>query len=203
MRLLDGYSVFKVLFPEAGLQSAREGGGKSERKPAFPYAGALARVAAERIAAPMRPAAPLPGVTIPLMTSHNDRIPVYLLWYLLRIRRHSGEIDFFAKRFADMDEPKMLIEVQMAGELYKRGLILLPSEKKGEKVFNPLTVSAAPGVSILRSGTEQRITYWKMFDLTPAGKYVIVETLFQLAGSTAKTFVIALVGAAAAILLHG
>ena len=55
----------------------------------------------------------------------------------------------------------------------------------------------------MRAGTEQRISYWKMFDLTPAGKYVVIETILQLAGSTAKTFVIALVGAAAAILLHG
>ena len=137
------------------------------------------------------------------MASSDDRVPIYLLLYLLIIRKHSGELDFFAKRFAAMDEQKMLIEVQMTGELYKRGLILLPSKKKGEKVFNPLSVSAGPGISIMRAGTEQRISYWKMFDLTPAGKYVVIETILQLAGSTAKTFVIALVGAAAAILLHG
>lgn len=151
----------------------------------------------------VRPFAPASEWYNPPMASPDDKIPIYLLWYLLRIRRHSGELDFFAKCFAAMDEQKMLIEVQMTGELYKRGLILLPSEKKGEKVFNPLSVSAGPGISIMRAGTEQRISYWKMFDLTPAGKYVVIETILQLAGSTAKTFVIALVGAAAAILLHG
>lgn len=137
------------------------------------------------------------------MASSDDRVPIYLLLYLLIIRKHSGELDFFVKRFAEMSEEKMLVEVQMVGELYKRGLILLPSEKKGEKVFNPLEVSAGPGITVTRAGTEQRISYWKMFDLTPAGKYVVIETILQLAGSTAKTFVIALVGAAAAILLHG
>lgn len=163
-----------------------------------------ARPACERVCRQhVQPFAPASEWYNPPMASPDDRIPIYLLWYLLRIRRHSGELDFFAKRFAAMDEQKMLIEVQMTGELYKRGLILLPSEKKGEKVFNPLSVSAGPGISIMRAGTEQRISYWKMFDLTPAGKYVVIETILQLAGSTAKTFVIALVGAAAAILLHG
>ena len=151
----------------------------------------------------VRPFAPASGWYNPPMASSNDSIPVYLLWYLLRIRNHSGELDFFVKRFAEMSEKKMLIEVQMVGELHKRGLILLPSEKKGEKVFNPLAVSAGPGISIMRAGTEQRIAYWKMFDLTPAGKYVVVETFFQLVGGVAKTLIVALIGGAVALLLHG
>ena len=151
----------------------------------------------------VQPFAPASEWYNPPMASPDDRIPIYLLWYLLRIRRHSGELDFFAKRFAAMDEQKMLIEVQMTGELYKRGLILLPSEKKGEKVFNPLEVSAGPGIIVTRAGTEQRISYWKMFGITPAGKYVVIETLFEMAGGAAKTLFVALIGGAAALLLHG
>lgn len=137
------------------------------------------------------------------MASSDDRVPIYLLLYLLIIRKHSGELDFFVKRFAEMSEEKMLVEVQMVGELYKRGLILLPSEKKGEKVFNPLEVSAGPGIIVTRAGTEQRISYWKMFGITPAGKYVVIETLFEMAGGAAKTLFVALIGGATALLLHG
>lgn len=65
--MLPSYASARRLFgsqgacPEAGSQGAREGGGKSERKPAFPCSGAFARVAAERNAAPMRPASLLPS----------------------------------------------------------------------------------------------------------------------------------------------
>ena len=80
----------------------------------------------------------------------------------------------------------MPVEVQMVGELYKRGLILLPSEKKGEKVFNPLEVSAGPGIIVTRGGHRAAVSYWKMFDITPAGKYVVIETLFEMAGGAAR-----------------
>lgn len=138
----------------------------------------------------------------PLMAS-RENIPVHLAWFLLRIRKHSGEDDFFEKRFADMGEERMLIEVQMVGQLFERGLILLPEKKTCKKAFSQPAFSAGRGITVTRRSTEHIVEYWNAFALTPAGKYAVVETLFQLVGGVAKTLVVALIGAAAALLIHG
>ena len=137
------------------------------------------------------------------MADAREHIPAYLLWYLLKIRRHAGERDFFEKRFADMSREKVLIEVQMAKQLFERGLILLPDAKKGEKVFNQLVREIAPGVTARRLGTESRIRYWGFFDLTPAGNYALRESLVQALLSGIGTFAVALIGGVAALALKG
>ena len=138
----------------------------------------------------------------PLMAS-RENIPVHLAWFLLRIRKHSGEDGFFEKRFADMGEERMLIEVQMVGQLFERGLILLPEKKTCKKAFSQPALSAGRGITATGRSTEHIIEYWNAFALTPAGKYAVVETLFEMAGGAAKTLFVALIGGAAALLLHG
>ena len=133
----------------------------------------------------------------------RENIPVHLAWFLLRIRKHSGEDGFFEKRFADMGEERMLIEVQMVCQLFERGLILLPEKKTCEKAFSQPALSAGVGMTATRRSTEHIVEYWTAFALTPAGKYVVIETFFQLVGSVVKTFGVALLGAAAALLIHG
>lgn len=44
------------------------------------------------------------------MVKTEEKLPVYLLWFLLRIRRHAGELDYFSKRFDGMPMDKMVIE---------------------------------------------------------------------------------------------
>lgn len=64
-----------------------------------------------------------------------SKTPLYLSCYLLKIRRHAGERGYLESRFADMGFSDMLTEVQMLQQLYDRGLIGLPSEKKLSKTF--------------------------------------------------------------------
>ncbi|MEG2934751.1 MAG: hypothetical protein RR842_14350, partial [Gordonibacter sp.] len=73
-----------------------------------------------------------------------EKVPLYLQWFFIRIRNHSDEEDYFVKRFENMSREKMLIETQMIGDLHKRGLILL-SDKRENKVFNPLVFTDSNG----------------------------------------------------------
>lgn len=130
--------------------------------------------------------------------SSSEKIPLHLLWFFLRIRKHCGEKDYFVKRFENMDREKCLIEVQMVGQLHKRGLIMLP-EMDGEKVFDPLVFSPSPGMTVQRAGTEYRVNYWKRFELTPAGKYLVREMLFNALGTVGWTVFVAAVSAATAL----
>ena len=125
-------------------------------------------------------------------------MPIYLLWFFLRIRKHGGEKDYFVNRFENMERGEMLIETQMVGQLYERGLIMLP-EMDGEKVFDPLAHSPLPGVTVRTAGTEFRIGYWKRFELTPSGKYLLREMLVSGLGTVGWTVFVAAVSAAVAL----
>lgn len=125
-------------------------------------------------------------------------MPLYLLWYFLRIRKHGGETDYFVKRFENAKMDRMFIETQMVSELLRRGLILLPDEER-EKVFNPLTYTDESGATKHRSGTQTNIPYFPAFDITPAGKYLLREMLFSGIGSIGWAVFVAAVSAATAL----
>ena len=129
-----------------------------------------------------------------------EKMPLYLLWYFLRIRKHSGELDYFSSRFEDMDIDRMSIEVQMIRDLYERKLILLPTETT-EKVFNPLTRSPRPGLIIHRFGRQETVPYWKYFHITPLGKYLLREMLASGLGAVGWTVFTAAVAAIVALFL--
>lgn len=131
-----------------------------------------------------------------------ERVPAYLAWYFLRIRGHHDEPGYLVERFADMGLDRMLLEVQMLDELYKRGLVSL-TDRRDERVFDPRRVEIAPGVTATTTGTEKRVTYPAMFVITPLGHYFLREAALSAVGTTAWTAIVALMGAAAATLLGG
>lgn len=132
------------------------------------------------------------------MPNNADKIPLYLAWYFLRIRKHSGENDYFVSRFADMEKDRMLIEVQMVEQLHKLNLVMLP-DKRADKVFNPLAHSPAPGVTVHSAGTQEIVHYWERFDITPAGKYFVREAIISGIGTIGWTVFVAAVSAIVAL----
>lgn len=58
------------------------------------------------------------------MAETDEKLPVYLLWFLLRIRRHAGELDYFSKRFDGMPMDKMVVETQMVSRPRRTRLLL-------------------------------------------------------------------------------
>lgn len=130
---------------------------------------------------------------------NTSKTPAYLSFYLLRIRRHAFERDYFDKRFANMNLADMLIEVQMLQQLYDRGLIGLPSEKKLSKTFGERFFSPSPGVAFEVACETDTIAYWSAFDLTPMGRYFIREKLFGFFTLSTWTFFVAALGALGAL----
>lgn len=122
-----------------------------------------------------------------------EKVPLYLTWYFLKIRRHKMEEGYLEKRFAKMEKDKMCLETQMLNDLHKRGLIAL-SEKRLEKVFDPLVYSPSPGIVVHRAGTEYRVPYPSIFDITPAGHYFIREKMASAITSISWTIIAAAVG---------
>lgn len=93
------------------------------------------------------------------------------------------------------------MEVLMASELDERGLIKLPKETT-EKVFDPTKHSLGNGVTVFTPEEIKTITYWKTFDITPAGKYFIYETIWNNAGRILWTIFAAAIGAAIALIVN-
>ena len=120
-----------------------------------------------------------------------DKPPTYLLFYLLRIRKHSGEEGYFTKRFENMEREKMAREAYMLRELHKLGFVALPDDV--EKIYDPL-VFEENGVTYHRVGREHRIPYAPMFLLLPAGHYIMRELAFDMLGKGVGTAVAAAVG---------
>lgn len=123
------------------------------------------------------------------------KTPLYLSCYLLKIRKHAGERGYLESRFADMGFSDMLVEVQMLQQLYDRGLIGLPAEKKLSKTFGERFFSPSPGVTFEVACETDTIAYWSKFDLTPMGRYFVREKLFCLFTLSTWTFLVAALGA--------
>lgn len=128
-----------------------------------------------------------------------SKTPLYLSCYLLKIRRHAGERGYLESRFADMGFSDMLTEVQMLQQLYDRGLIGLPTEKKLSKTFGERFFSPSPGVTFEVACETDTIAYWSKFDLTPMGRYFVREKLFCFFTLSTWTFFVAALGALGAL----
>lgn len=129
-------------------------------------------------------------------------VPFYLAWFFLRIRKHAGKENYLVERFKGMDFEKAAIEAQMINRLYKLNLIGRP-EKTAELVYDPNKQTIAPGVTIETAGEEKRLQFPPMFTATPKGTYFVRESVLSGVLGFLKTAVVALLGAIAALLIHG
>ena len=131
-----------------------------------------------------------------------EKPPAYLLYFLLRIRKHSDERGYLVERFKDMELDRMAREAHMLRELHRLGFVALPDETE-EKVYNPLREEVAPGVIVHKAGTEIRVPYAPTFSLLPAGHYVLRELAFEAVGKGIGTVLTALVGIVIGLLIAG
>lgn len=128
--------------------------------------------------------------------------PFYLSCFLLRIRRHSGEEDYLAKRHQSKKRDTVEIEVVMLRELQERGLINLSSpeiEFLFDKSGKPM--KDTPAARLISGGTST--PGYEMFTIAPAGKYFLRESMVGAAGRIAVAFVSALVGLLVGLLVGG
>ena len=127
-----------------------------------------------------------------------EKPPAYLMLFLLRIRRHSGELGYLNGRFADMPMERMEREAYMLHELHRLGFIALPDER-AEKVYDPHVAEIAPGLTVHRAGTEVRVPYPETFVLLPAGHYLLRELAVSALGKVSWTLVAAFLGGVIAV----
>lgn len=127
-----------------------------------------------------------------------EPVPAYLLVYLWKIRKHSGEIGYFKRRLESEDIERAVYEKSMLRELYDLHLIAL-TEGKDELVFEPLKLEYAPGKWMMRTGTEHSTTVPRGFVMLARGHYIV----FELAASAARWILAALVGGLIALAING
>lgn len=65
-----------------------------------------------------------------------EPVPPYLAWYLLKIRRHSGEVGYLKRRLEARREERAVYEKTMLREMYDLHLVGL-SEHEEELAFTP------------------------------------------------------------------
>lgn len=129
-------------------------------------------------------------------------VPFYLTWFFLCIRKNAGKENYLVERFEGMTFEKAAIEVQMINKLYDLGMIG-KTEKVHDLVFDPNKISIAPGVTVETAGKERHLYFPPTFTATPKGAYFIRENIITGIFSFLKTAVVALLGAIAALLIHG
>lgn len=125
-----------------------------------------------------------------------ERVPAYLVVYLLKIRKHSGEFGYLKRRLENVSLERAVYEKSMLRELLDLHLIAL-SDKEDEIVFDPLVVEVEPGVIFHRNGTENRVSIPNCFTLLARGHYLWLEWL----GDGAQWLVASLIGALIALLI--
>ena len=125
-----------------------------------------------------------------------ERVPAYLVVYLIKIRKHSGEFGYLKRRLENVSLERAVYEKSMLRELLDLRLIAL-SDKEDEIVFDPLVVEVEPGVIIHRSVTENRVSIPNCFTLLARGHYLWLEWL----GDGAQWLVASLIGALIALLI--
>ena len=118
-----------------------------------------------------------------------ERVPAYLVVYLFKIRRHSGERGYFKRRLEDKSPDRAVYEKTMLKEMLDLHLVAL-SDKEDEIVFDPLAVEVSPGVIVTRGGTELRISVPNGFTMLARGHYLWLEWL----GDALKWLLAAIVG---------
>ena len=112
-----------------------------------------------------------------------NELPVYLTWFLVRIRKHSGESDYFLRRLRAQKSRSAYIEAQMIHELADAGLIAVPEDTWAVIVeygkWPPLLV---PVWDIPKSFEGAFVEFPTDFHITPCGHYFLRERLVSLTG---------------------
>lgn len=129
-------------------------------------------------------------------------VPFYLTVFFLRIRKNADKKNYLVDRFKKMSFEDAAIEVQMINKLYELRLIGKP-EKDFDLSYDSLEETIAPGITIQTAGEERILHFPPMFTSTPKGTYFIRETIVTSIVGFLKTAVVALLGAIAALLIHG
>ena len=128
-----------------------------------------------------------------------DHVPAYLLLYLLKIRKHSGEGGYLARRLKDADLGRALDEKAMLRELEDLHLIAV-SENKEEVLFDQRFVDLLPGVPEDRQGeVRSAIDVPYLFVVAMRGRYVWVEVLLRYLGWLATAVVCGIAGGLAVV----
>lgn len=106
-----------------------------------------------------------------------DPVPAYLLWYLLRIRRHSGEPGYLVERAKSLDVEVATYEASMLREMQELHLVGLSDDED---------VSLPDGY-----GNRCYVKFPRDFVMLARGHYAWVEPVF----GGARWLVAALLGA--------
>ena len=109
-----------------------------------------------------------------------DPVPAYLLVYLLKIRKHSGEPGYLKRRLEDKTADVATYECAMIREAVELHLVGA-SEEEDELVFDPSTS---------RFGTTDRVDVPHVFVMLARGHYAWSE----VASGAGKWLLAALVG---------
>lgn len=131
-----------------------------------------------------------------------EKVPAYLVWYLFRIHRHSGEPDYFEKRFADKGFPAVARESQMNKDLKRSGLAAFPEDAM-EKAFPPSgesRIGPATNGSGYPEGTKI-VRFSRAFTTMPRGHYIVMEAIVGALGRSFWTVVTALLGIIVGLLI--
>lgn len=124
----------------------------------------------------------------------SDKPPYYLMWFLIRIRRHSNEQGYLESRFDSIDDfERVGREVCMLRELRNLGMVAL-SESETEKILDTTISTPKPGVIKVSPGMRQSIPYPELFVVLPAGHYLIRELAMNIAMSASWTVATVLIG---------
>lgn len=84
-----------------------------------------------------------------------EPVPAYLLWYLLRIRKHSGERGYLLRRAQALDVKVATYEASMLSEMKDLHLVGLSDEQEvpfADERGKPCTVPMPPTFVLLARG---------------------------------------------------
>lgn len=125
-----------------------------------------------------------------------ERVPAYLVVYLFKIRKHSGEFGYFKRRLENKSLERAVYEKSMLKEMLDLHLIAL-TDKEDEIVFDPHVVEVAPGTIVTRGGAEFTVSLPSGFTMLARGHYLWLEWV----GDGAQWLFASLVGALIALLI--
>lgn len=118
-----------------------------------------------------------------------DRVPAYLVVYLLKIRKHSGESGYLERRLEGKSQQRAVYEKAMLEELSDLHLIAV-TDKEHDIVFNPLMKEVEPGFRITFIGEQGEVAIPSSFVILARGHYLWLEWF----GDGFKWFLAALFG---------
>ncbi len=129
-----------------------------------------------------------------------DTAPAYLLWYFIRIRKHSGESGYLVSRVKGGNLVEATDELSMLWELRDLHFIAL-SEEDQDVVFQPLEFEPAPGIVVRRVGTQMTISVPNSFIVLARGRWYWTEILSRAAVWAITASVGAVIGGMVAAIL--